>query len=33
MQVAVKDRLNVNGEVWLELKFHKVNNLCYLEGP
>lgn len=33
VQIAMKDRLGVNGQVWLELKFHKVDNLFYLEGP
>jgi len=29
----MKGRLGENGEVWLELKFHKVDNFHYLEGP
>lgn len=31
LQTAVKDRLN--REVQLELKFHEVDNLSFLEGP
>lgn len=29
----MKGRLSENGEIWLELKFHKVDNLHYPEGP
>ena len=33
VQVAIKYRLGVNGGEVLELKFHMVDNLHYLDGP